>query len=79
MDKLAQERGHLALADQHISEAEQRLAGLAALIARRRSNGVDASSALALLGLFEDIIATYRDHRQLILDSIARLERAGPT
>jgi hypothetical protein len=77
MDKLAQERGHLALADRRIKDAEQRLAALGALIDQRRASGVDASSALHLQGLIEESVAIFRDHRQLILDAIARLERAG--
>ncbi|WP_157636962.1 hypothetical protein [Burkholderia ubonensis] len=79
MDKLAQERDHLALADRHISEAEQRLAALSALIERRRVIGADDSSAVELLRVFKETLTIYCRHRDFILDSIAALEQAGPT
>jgi CRP-like cAMP-binding protein len=75
MDRLAQERSHLALADRHISEAEQRTLALSVLIERRRVAGGDVTSATDLLRLFEETIAVYRHHRDLIVDSIAALER----
>ncbi|QBR04011.1 hypothetical protein [Paraburkholderia pallida] len=77
MDKLAQERNHLALADRRISEAELRAAALRATIERWRCTGGDDALALELLRLFEETIALYLRHRQLILDSIARLEQTG--
>lgn len=79
MDKLTQERGHLALADRHISEAKQRMAALSALIERRRATGGDDTSAVELLRVFEETLAIYCRHRDFVLDSIAALEQAEPT
>jgi hypothetical protein len=76
MDRLTQERSHLALADRHINEAEKRMAALSALIQLRRSIGGDDSSAVELLRVFEDIVTVYRHHRDFVIDSIAALERA---
>ena len=61
MIALQREREDLVAADRHLAAGEQRIAEQIALIQR----------------LLEETMASWQDHRRLILDAIARHERAG--
>jgi len=75
MNDLQREREELIAADQHLVEGEQRISRQIVLIQRLAEQGCDTALAKVLLGLLEETMVTWQDHRQLILDAIARLER----
>ncbi len=74
---LDQERQHLILADRHLAAGEQRISEQLALIQRLTGQGYETTRAKDLLRLLEETIATWQDHRRLILEAIARHERAA--
>ncbi|WP_262272278.1 hypothetical protein [Microvirga yunnanensis] len=76
MSDLQRERGDLVTADRHLAAGEQRIAEQIALIQRMTRDGYDTALARDLLRLLEETMVTWKDHRQLILDAIARHERA---
>jgi len=76
MNDLQREREDLITADRHLAAGEQRIAEQIALIQRMTREGYDTVLARDLLRLLEETMATWKDHRQLILDAIARHERA---
>ena len=78
MDALQREHEDLVLADRHLAAGEQRIAEQIALIQTMTKQGYDTALARDLLRLLEETMVTWREHRQLILDAIARHERAAP-
>ncbi|MCB8819945.1 hypothetical protein [Microvirga rosea] len=76
MSDLQREREDLIMADRHLSGGEQRIAEQITLIRRMTEQGYDTVVARELLRLLEETMVTWRGHRQLILDAIARHERA---
>ena len=77
MIALQREREDLVAADRHLAAGEQRIAEQIALIQRMTWQGYDTALAQDLLRLLEETMASWQDHRRLILDAIARHERAG--
>ncbi|MBB3021538.1 hypothetical protein FHR70_004639 [Microvirga lupini] len=73
---LDQERADLILADRHLAAGEQRIAEQRALIRRMTEHGFNTATARDLLRLLEETMILWQEHRQLILDAIARHERA---
>jgi hypothetical protein len=61
----------LALADQHIAEAEARITRQHLLIARLAAGHLGTSMAEALLATLKRSLATMHTHRQTILAEIA--------
>ena len=78
MSDLQQERADLIQADRHLAAGEQRIAEQIALIQRMTRDGYDTALAWDLLRSLEEVMVTWREHRKLILDAIARHERAAP-
>ena len=74
-DSLQREREDLIAADRHLAAGEQRIAEQLALIQRMTREGYDTAIARDLLRLLEETMVTWQEHRQLILDAIARHER----
>ena len=70
---LQREREHLTKADQHIAASVQRVADQVLRIERMARRGEDTRTARAMLQTLEEALTTIRQHRQLILDAIARL------
>lgn len=66
------ERDHLAKADMDIAAGEKRVAEQIALIEWMTKKGQDTAEAEKLLRTLEQTLETWREHRQNILDAIAR-------
>ena len=75
MNGLQQEREDLIAADLHLAAGEQRIAEQIALIQTMTRQGHDTALARDLLRVLEETLVTWQDHRQLILDAIARHEQ----
>jgi len=81
MLNLETERAHLAKADRDISEGLKRVADQADLLAAiRRADPGGVPQAAKLLDTLETTLEAWRDHRRLILRTIAALENGefGP-
>ncbi|WP_414475373.1 hypothetical protein [Microvirga sp. M2] len=76
MNDLQREYQDLVQADRHLAAGEQRIAEQLALIQRMVEQGYETARAKDLLRLLEETMVAWRDHHQLILDTIARHERA---
>ena len=76
MNDIQREREDLIVADRHLAAGEQRIAEQIALIQRLTEHGFNTATARDLLRLLEETMVTWREHRQLILDAIARHQRA---
>lgn len=66
-----QTKNHLALAERHIVEGEQRIADLKALIEQLARGGHNTTDANNLLNVLQDSLTLMRRHHKLILDEIA--------
>ena len=62
---------HLALAQRHVIEGEQRVARQVALIAELERDGYDTRDAKEFCETLEETLALMHAHLQLILDEIA--------
>lgn len=71
------ERAHLAKAELDIVEGQARIDRQIELLERLRPTGQDLSQAQALLEVLQQTLQTWRDHRDEILRTIARLEHAA--
>jgi hypothetical protein len=76
MDDLQREKNDLVLSDRHLAAGEQRIAGQIDLIEWMTERGYDTTAARELLRLLEETLVTWQEHRQLILDAIARHKEA---
>lgn len=76
MGDLQRERDDLSLAEQHLAAGEQRILEQRTLIQRMTEHGYNTATARDLLQLLEETMVLWQDHRRLILDTIARHERA---
>ena len=65
---------HLNEAETHICDAERRIATLAEHRDRLRADGHDTREAQRLVVIMEDVLATLRAHRSLIVDQIGRID-----
>jgi hypothetical protein len=74
MLSLATERESLAKADQDITEGEERITRQIDLIQRLRRGGYGVAAAETLLEALRQTLQTWREHRDEILRTIARLE-----
>jgi uncharacterized protein (UPF0548 family) len=72
MPSVQQEREHLARADQHITESEQRLANQIRVIEWMIQNGDNTILAEECLLHLQQDLEQWRAHRQFSLDPIAR-------
>lgn len=79
MTDLAMEREHLAKAERDLVEGEERIARQAELLARLREAGHDIGLAEILLHNLEQTLQVWKDHRDEILATLARLEKEQPT
>ena len=77
MDALQREREDLILADRHLAAGEQRIAEQIALIQWMTKRGYETAVARDLLRLLDETMVTWQEHRQLILEAIARHEQAA--
>ena len=71
------ELDHLAQANRHIAEGEERILYLAHLIEKSRDAGWDTSTGERMLRLMLDTLDEWYVHRQYILDTIAKAEEPG--
>lgn len=78
MADFSQERAHLALADRHIAEEEQRIAAQTLLVARTSACGQDTSIARGMLRMLEDRLMQARGHREVVLRRLAQDRPAEP-
>ncbi|WP_336492134.1 hypothetical protein [Methylobacterium nigriterrae] len=74
MHDVQQERERLAEADRHIAEGRRRVTDQVALIARLAQDGHNTAEARHLLVTLEETLEEWREHRQHILGTIARLD-----
>jgi hypothetical protein len=74
MPNLEQERLDLDAADRHLAEGERRITDLILRIEDQTAEGRDTTEARKLLRNFEQTMETWRVHRQLIADAVAREE-----
>ena len=72
---LATEKTHLAKAELDITEGEDRVTHQAGLVERLRVAGQDVAVAERLLSTLRQTLLAWKDHRNIILMTIARLER----
>ncbi len=72
---MSSEHEHLKLADKHIYEARERIAGQEALIQELAAQGHDTRMAESLLETFVEALSAMRDHRRLIIDELDREAR----
>ena len=75
MLNLATERATLVTADRDIAEGEARVRHQLELVDRLREQGHTVSEAEDLLSTLEQTLQAWRDHREEILRTIARLEK----
>lgn len=78
VQNLETERRHLAEADRDIAAGERCVTTQALLVERLRGAGHDTGEAERLLLTLRQTLEAWWGHRELILDEISRLERAGP-
>ena len=78
MSQLAAEREHLEKAAGHIAEGERRIAAQTGLVEQLRASGHDTTAAERLLGTLHTTLSVWHQHRDLIVQEIARLEQTGP-
>jgi hypothetical protein len=74
MPDLHQERLDLDMANRHLAEGARRTADLILLIEDQTAKGRDTTEARKLLRNFEQTMETWRVHRELIADAVARAE-----
>lgn len=74
MQDLAMERQHLTKADSDIAEGEERIARQVELMAGLRHKGHGAAEGERLLETLRQTLQSWRNHRETILRTIARLE-----
>jgi len=74
---LEEERGHLAKADTDLAEGERRISAQVLMIEQLRANGQGTDAAERLLLTLRETLETWRGHRVLIVEAIARLEDAS--
>ena len=75
MSNLGLEREHLITANRNITDGERRISAQALLTERLRSAGHETTDAELLLQTLQETLETWRRHRDLIVQEIARLER----
>lgn len=78
MQDVLAEFDHLAKAERDVADGERRVTAQMLLVERLRGAGQDAHEAERLLLNLGQTLQAWRDHRELILREIARLERAAP-
>lgn len=71
---LMTERQHLAKANQDIAEGEERIKRQFTLVEGLRARGQNVTSAEGLLRTLRQTMQGWEEHRELILEAIARLE-----
>jgi hypothetical protein len=74
MLRLELERLTLVQADRDIEQGEARIERQRELIKHMLTDGRDIGEALVLLNLLRDTLTTWREHRDEIIKTIARLE-----
>ena len=74
MLSIAQERSHLAKAEQDVAEGERRVASQTDLIDRLRRHGHAVEQAEKLLATLKETLQAWRAHREEIRRTLAKLE-----
>lgn len=75
MLSLETEKQNLAKADRDIAEGERRIAEQTVLLNKMSKSGMgDLSSAQQLLTSLKQTLQTWKDHRAIILETIAAIE-----
>jgi hypothetical protein len=72
MSNLDAEKDHLALANRHVAEGEQRVANQRTLIAKLVAGGHDTTLASELLQAMLESLTIMRQDQKLILDKVGR-------
>lgn len=72
---LATERDHLAAAQRDVLQGKRRIAEQVELLERLKRDGHDTGQAQVLLETFNQTLSAWRDHREQIRLTIARLEK----
>ncbi|MEZ2352200.1 hypothetical protein [Caballeronia sp. RCC_10] len=75
MRTLRDEEDDLILADRHIAESNERVATLIRLVEREKEAGLDAAECENLVYVMQDVLKTFVEHRQLIIEKIPLLRR----
>ena len=78
MMDLATEKEHLAKAELDLVDGGARVRQQSDLVKRLRGAGQDVVAAERLLATLEQTLDSWRDHRDIILTTIARLEKEQP-
>jgi hypothetical protein len=73
---LPTEKRHLAIAVRDIAEGEERIQRQLTLLDTLRQRGQNLTEAEHLLQTLRQTLQTWEDHRDLIVQAIARLESA---
>lgn len=74
MPDIEQERAHLALAERHLIEGQERIFRQEKLLTELQSRQVNTSEAEALLQLLRETLVTWKDHRDQILRTLDDLK-----
>lgn len=74
MDRQA-EVDHLELADRHIALAEKNVSTQRIQLRKLRGGGHDVELAEKSLKALEDTLATMREHREIIIQTIEQIDR----
>ena len=69
---MGMEADHLALADRHIAEGKRRIADQEQLIANLEQDGHDTAAAKSIFATLNTTLQRMQEHRQLILDRLAK-------
>jgi hypothetical protein len=70
---MSREQEHLDQANQHIREAEERIARQEAIVRELATDGHDTHNAEALLQIFRDTLARMKEHRDSIIAKIKNI------
>ena len=74
MPDRALELKHLAEANRHLAQAEQRIDHLRSLIEEGSTSGLSTDAAKRSLDVMQDVLQTFRDHRKTIVQTIADID-----
>lgn len=64
----------LGIAERHITEAETHITGQLIALDRLQADGLDTEQAEQLLRLTQETLATYQEHRRIILAMIEQID-----
>jgi hypothetical protein len=73
LTRIEEEEAQLSRADYHIQRAQENIERQKELVQELDKDGHDTSNALRLLATLKDTLVAMQEHRQLIIEEIARL------